>query len=41
MRLQLKAALVRKYNLAGIASWRKGFETQSIWQVLDRELRRR
>lgn len=39
--LQLKAALVRKYNLAGIASWRKGFETPRIWQVLDRELRRR
>ncbi|HEY3426974.1 MAG TPA: glycosyl hydrolase family 18 protein [Negativicutes bacterium] len=30
----LKAALVDKYNLAGVASWRKDFETPEIWNVL-------
>lgn len=32
--IKLKSTLVNKYNLAGIASWRKGFETEDIWQVL-------
>lgn len=36
--LALKADLVDKYQLAGIASWRKGFEKQSIWSVLDSKL---
>jgi spore germination protein YaaH len=30
----LKAALVQKYDLAGVASWRKDFETPEIWNVL-------
>ena len=29
-----KVALVKKYNLAGIASWRKGFESPGVWPVL-------
>lgn len=29
-----KAALVKKYDLAGAASWRKGFEAPHIWPVL-------
>lgn len=33
--LQLKAALVSKYGLAGIASWRKGFETPDVWPALE------
>jgi spore germination protein YaaH len=37
--LQLKASLVGKYNLAGIACWRKGFETPDVWQVLDDTLK--
>jgi len=36
--LALKADLVDKYQLAGIASWRKGFEKQSIWTVLNSKL---
>ena len=32
--IRLKSTLVNKYNLAGIASWRKGFETEDIWPVL-------
>jgi len=33
--LQLKTALVGKYGLAGIATWRKGFETPDVWPALD------
>lgn len=36
--LQEKIKLVEKYNLAGIASWRKGFETEDIWAVMDSTL---
>jgi spore germination protein YaaH len=36
--LALKAGLVKKYQLAGVASWRKGFEKQSIWAVLNSKL---
>ncbi|MCE5287142.1 MAG: hypothetical protein LLG02_15040 [Pelosinus sp.] len=32
--LTLKTSLVDKYDLAGIAAWRKGFERPEIWQVL-------
>ena len=34
--LSLKVAMVGKYNLAGVAAWRKGFEKPGIWEaVLD------
>ena len=33
--LALKADLVNKYALAGIASWRKGFETPDVWPELN------
>ncbi len=36
--LGYKASLVNKYSLAGIASWRKGFETQDIWSAIDKVL---
>ena len=36
--LEAKVSLVHKYDLAGIASWRKGFETANIWSSLDRAL---
>lgn len=32
--INLKSSLVHKYNLAGAASWRRGFESQDIWVVL-------
>lgn len=32
--LEMKISLMHKYGLAGIASWRKGFETQDIWKKL-------
>lgn len=33
--VELKAKLIYKYNLAGVASWRKGFEEEEIWTVLN------
>ena len=39
--LQLKVALVNKYRLAGVASWRKGFETKDIWPMIDKELKKK
>ena len=33
--LYYKVSLVHKYNLAGIATWRKGFEIPSVWEALD------
>jgi len=33
--IELKTDLVNKYNLAGVAAWRRGFETEEIWTVID------
>ncbi|HZK33518.1 MAG TPA: glycosyl hydrolase family 18 protein [Tissierellaceae bacterium] len=33
--LEIKASLIHKYDLAGIASWRKGYETMEVWEKLD------
>ncbi|WP_422487137.1 glycosyl hydrolase family 18 protein [Gudongella sp. DL1XJH-153] len=33
--LYYKVSLVHKYNLAGMATWRKGFEIPSVWRTLD------
>jgi spore germination protein YaaH len=30
-----RIALVHKYNLAGVAAWRRGFEKPEIWQSID------
>ena len=30
-----KVSLVHKYDLAGVASWRKGFETPEVWPALE------
>lgn len=32
--LALKLSLVSRYDLAGIALWRRGFETADVWQML-------
>lgn len=37
--IKLKSTLVNKYDLAGIASWRKGFETEDIWSVLSNTIK--
>jgi len=35
-----RVALVHKYSLAGIASWRRGFEKPEIWHVIKEGLER-
>lgn len=37
--INLKTSLVHKYDLAGAASWRKGFESEDIWVVLEDTLK--
>lgn len=37
--INLKSSLVHKYGLAGAASWRKGFESEDIWAVLQDNLK--
>lgn len=32
--IELKVALARKYDLKGIASWRKGYEYEEVWEVI-------
>lgn len=34
MSIKLKTSLVRKYDLAGAAAWRKGFEESPVWDVI-------
>lgn len=36
--IEQKVTLVNKYNLAGVASWRLGFETKDIWDVIQKEI---
>lgn len=36
--MRLRAQLVNKYNFAGIASWRRGFEKPEIWNVIHETL---
>lgn len=36
--LEYKTSLIHKYDLAGIASWRKGYETPDVWINLDKVL---
>jgi len=33
-----KASLVNELNLGGAAVWRRGFETQDIWSIIDNEM---
>ena len=39
--LKEKVKLVNKYNLAGVASWRWGFETPESWQVINETLNKK
>lgn len=39
--LKIKTELVNKYNLAGVAAWRRGFETNNIWEVIDKTINKR
>ncbi|CAM3378353.1 glycosyl hydrolase family 18 protein [Marinicrinis lubricantis] len=37
--IQNRLQLVDKYNLAGIASWRRGFESQNVWPFIESYLK--
>jgi spore germination protein YaaH len=39
--MQKRIALVHKYNLAGVAAWRRGFEQPEIWKAIDDGLNRK
>ncbi len=39
--MRQRAQLVDKYKLAGIASWRRGFEKDGIWQVIAEEINKK
>ena len=36
--LKAKVSLINENNLAGVASWQKGMETEEVWQMLKEEL---
>lgn len=36
--IRRKVALVKKYGLSGVGSWRRGFETPDVWTALQEEL---
>ena len=33
--LELKMNLIRKYNLAGVAGWKLGLDTEDIWDIVN------
>jgi spore germination protein YaaH len=39
--VKARMELVKKYDLAGVASWRRGFETPNIWSAISDSLQRR
>jgi len=39
--IEARMQIVRKYNLAGIASWARSFASGGIWEVMDRHLQSR
>jgi spore germination protein YaaH len=36
--LQLKSELVGKYDFAGIAAWRRGFESPEVWSAINKTI---
>ncbi|MDD4189493.1 MAG: glycosyl hydrolase family 18 protein, partial [Eubacteriales bacterium] len=37
--IDLKISLAHKYKLAGAAAWKRGLETEGIWEVFNRNLK--
>lgn len=40
MSIREKASLVTKYDLAGVANWRLGFETPNVWNTIESAIKR-
>lgn len=38
--MRQRISLVKEYDLPGVASWRKGYETETIWETIKEELTR-
>ncbi len=36
--VKARLALIKKYDLAGVISWRKGFETEDFWSIIESHL---
>lgn len=36
--IKTRVSLAKKYNLAGVASWRRGFESEDIWLAIQEEI---
>lgn len=36
--LKAKMSLIKENNLAGVASWQKGMETDDVWEMMNNEL---
>jgi len=41
MSMEKRMELVKKYDLAGVAAWRRGFETPDIWTVIEAGVQRK
>jgi spore germination protein YaaH len=39
--MQARVALVRKYDLAGVATWQRAFQTATIWKTIDDAMKKR
>jgi spore germination protein YaaH len=39
--MKARIELVKKYDLAGVASWRRGYETPNTWDVIKETLEKR
>jgi spore germination protein YaaH len=39
--LAARLEIVKKYDLAGIASWRRGYETPNIWEFIENHMNKR
>jgi len=39
--MQARVALARKYDLAGVATWQRAFQTASIWKTIDEAIKKR
>lgn len=38
--LRARLSLVHKYDLAGVAGWRRGLETPEVWDIIDKSMRK-